>query len=221
MVLVEFSFAVSAGILTAFSPCGVPFLPNIVSFYLVQDQRRLHGGLSSAAFALGLLAFLLPLTALALSASAVLAPYIGEFVLASGIVTLVMALAYWRGRSLPIPGVRLDPSSSGYGALFAMGAAYIVAAVGCTPGLFLGVASTAVATRSASASALILLGFVASAVVPTLLLSLFAAEYRETYRETINRLLGPLKKASLVVMFGLGMYLIGFYLLYNFLGFPV
>lgn len=221
MVVVELSFAVSAGVLTAFSPCGVPFLPNLVSFFVMQDRRRLHGGLGSAAFALGLLALLIPLVVVALTASAVLRPYLGQFVLVSGIVTLLMAVAYWKGRSLPIPGLRLDPATSGYRSLFAMGGAYIVAAVGCTPGIFLGVASTAVAAGSLASSAAVLLAFLASVMVPTLILSLVASEYRDAYRERIRRLIGPIQKASLAIMFGLGIYLLVFYVLFTFYGLPV
>lgn len=221
MVIVELSFAVSAGVLTAFSPCGVPFLPSLVSFFVMQDRQRLHGGLGSAAFALGLVALLVPLIVVALVASAVLTPYLGQFVLVSGIVTLIMAVAYWKGRALPIPGLRLDPNASGYRALFAMGGAYIVAAVGCTPGIFLGVASAAVATGSLAGSALVLMGFSVSVVVPTLLLSLAASEYRDAYRERIRRLMGPIRKASLAIMFGLGGYLLLFYVLFTFYGLPV
>lgn len=221
MVVVELTLALSAGVLTAFSPCGVPFLPNIVSLFLLRNPRRLHGGLGTAAFGLGILALLLPLAALGISASAFLTPYIGQFVLVSGIATLVIAIGYWRGRSLPIRGLRLDPASSGYGALFAMGAAYIVAAIGCTPALFLGVTAAAVATGSVAGSTVVLLAFVASAVAPILLLALFAAEYGETYRETILRLLRPIQRASVFLMFGLGVYLILFFILYTFFGLPV
>lgn len=222
MVAVELSFAVSAGILTAFSPCGVPFLPSLVSYYLKDEKGRIHGGVGSASFATGLLILLMPLVLLAFFAATLLASYTAYFVLASGVITLVLAVAMWKEIPLfPRLGVRLKSDASGYKPLFVMGFAYIAASVGCTPALFFGVAATAIAAGSLTNSTLILLAFVVSVVVPTLLLSLVAAEYRQTYAEKIGRLIGPIKKISVALMFGMGSYLIVFYILYTYAGLPL
>ncbi|MFQ5838966.1 MAG: cytochrome c biogenesis CcdA family protein [Thermoplasmata archaeon] len=216
LVAVEISFAVSAGVLTAFSPCGVPFLPNLVSFYLTDESGRLRGGPGSAAFALGLLTFLIPLAVFAALLSTVLAQYTAFFVLGGGITVIILALASYAGRPLVyFPGIRLRSRSSGYSGLFVMGITYTAASVGCTPALFFGVAATAVASASLASSTLILLAFTISVAVPTILLSLLASEYRETYQEKIRRLMGPLKKASTALMVGMGAYLILFYILYT------
>jgi cytochrome c biogenesis protein CcdA len=216
VVLVEVSFAVTAGVLTAFSPCGVPFLPNLVSFYLADDGGRLRGGPGTAAFTLGLLAFLIPLAVLAVILSAVLKQYTALFVLGGGITILVLAVASYLCKPLLyVPGIRLTSPSRGYGGLFVMGLTYIAASVGCTPALFFGVTATAVATGSPGSSSVVVLAFMISVAVPTLLLSLLAAEYRESYRETIRRLMGPIKKASTALMVGMGAYLVLFYILYT------
>ncbi len=216
LVVVELSFAVSAGVPTAFSPCGVPFLPSLVSFYLAEDEEKLRGGPGSAAFALGLLAFLLPLSALAIVLSSLLAQYTACFVLGEGVTVLLIALASYAGKPLVyVPRFRLKPGRSGFSDLFVMGTTYVAASVGCTLTLLLGVAASAAATASLANSSLILLAFVASVVIPTTLLSFLAAEYRETYRERIRRLMGPLKKASLALMLGMGANLIAFYFRYT------
>ncbi len=222
LVVVELSFAVSAGILTAFSPCGVPFLPGLVSYYLKDENRQLQGGVGSAVFALGLLILLLPLVVLAVLATSLLADYTAHLVLAGGLITLALAVGMWKGIYLfPRFGVRVKGETSGYKPLFAMGFAYIGASVGCTPALFFGVTATAVATASLGDSTLILLAFVISVVVPTLLLSLLTSEYRLTYAKRIKRLITPIKKVSVALTFGMGFYLIIFYLLYVFLEVPV
>lgn len=211
------SFAFTAGVLTAFSPCGVPFLPNLVFFYLADDGRRLKGGLGSSVFALGLLTFLIPVAILATVLSTLLAQYTAYLVLAGGIIVLVLALASLAGRPLvSLPGIRVRPGASGYSGLFVIGFTYVAAAVGCVPVLLFGVAATAIAAGSAGSSAVIMLVFIISVVLPTVLLSILASQYRETYNEKITRLMGPLKKVSTAVMLGMGVYLIAFYFLYTF-----
>ncbi len=218
----ELSLAISSGILTAFSPCAVPFLPNLVAFYLRDENGGVGGGKGSAAFALGLLILLLPLVLLALAASTLLVDYTALFVLASGVVTLLLAFGAWKGIPLlPRWSMRVSPQASGYRPLFVMGSAYVAAAVGCAPALTLGVTATAVAAGSLADSTLILLAFVISVVAPTLVLSILAAEYRETYADKLRRLMAPLKKASVGLMFGMGVYLIVFYVLYVYAGLPV
>lgn len=193
-----------------------------MGLFLSDGKGEVRGGLGVTVFSSGLLVFLVPLVILALFASTILTTYLGQFVLVSGIVTLLLAFATLRGWTLVrLPGVRVDPGSSGYRALFVMGAAYIVAAVGCTPGIFVGVTATAVSMGSTTGSGLVLTAFVASILVPTFLLSLFAHEYRDTYGTTIRRLMEPLKRASLVLMFAMGAYLIVFYVLFTFYGLPV
>jgi cytochrome c biogenesis protein CcdA len=216
LVLVEVSFAVSAGVLTALSPCGVPFLPSLVSLYLADDGGRLRGGPGGAAFTLGLLTFLIPLAILAILLSALLRQYTAFLVLGGGIAILLLAGASLLGRPLLyLPGIRLASTSRGYGGLFVMGVTYVAASVGCTPALLFGVAASAVATGSLASSSIVLLAFIVSVAVPTLLLSLLAAEYRETYRERIRRLMGPIKRASTVLTVGMGAYLILFYILFR------
>lgn len=211
------SFAFTAGVLTAFSPCGVPFLPNLVFFYLTDDGRRLDGRVGSTVFALGLLTFLIPVAVLAAVLSTVLAQYTAYLVLIGGIIVLTLALASLAGRPIiSLPGIRVRPGASGYTGLFVIGFTYIAAAVGCAPVLLFGVAATAIAAGSAGSSTLIMLVFIISVILPTVLLSILAAQYRETYSEKITQLMGPLKKISTAVMLGMGVYLIVFYFLYTF-----
>lgn len=211
------SFAFTAGVLTAFSPCGVPFLPNLVFFYLTDDGRRLNGGVGSTVFALGLLVFLIPVAILAAALSTLLAQYTAYLVLVGGIIVLTLALTSLAGRPLvSLPGIRVRPGASGYTGLFVIGFAYIAAAVGCAPVLLFAVATTAVAAGSVGSTTLIMLVFIISAVLPTVLLSILASQYRETFQARITKLMGPLKKVSAVVMVGMGVYLIVFYFLFTF-----
>ncbi|MFQ5919069.1 MAG: cytochrome c biogenesis protein CcdA [Thermoplasmata archaeon] len=210
------SFAFTAGVLTAFSPCGVPFLPNLVLFYLADDGRRLNGSVGSSVFALGLLVFLIPVAILAAALSEVLAQYTAFLVLGGGIVVLTLALASLAGRPLiSLPGIRVRPGATGYTGLFVIGFTYIAAAVGCAPVLLFGVAATAVAAGSAGNASLIMLVFIISAVIPTVLLSILASQYRDTFQARVTKLMGPLKKATAILMVGMGAYLIVFYFLYT------
>ncbi len=218
----ELTLAVSSGVLTAFSPCAVPFLPNLVAYYLRDEHGRVEGGRGSATFALGLLIVLLPLVGVSAAASSILANFTALFVLAAGIVTLILAVGTWREIPLlPSWGMRVAPGATGYRPLFVMGSGYVAAAVGCTPALTFGVAAAAIALGTAAETALVLLAFVVSIVVPTAILSLLAAEYREVYAETMRRWMPAIKRASVVLMFGMGIYLIVFYFLYVYVGLPV
>ena len=211
------SFAFTAGVLTAFSPCGVPFLPNLVFFYLADDGRRLNGGVGSTVFALGLLVFLIPVAILAAALSTLLAEYTAYLVLVGGIIVLTLALASLAGRPLvSLPGIRVRPGATGYSGLFVIGFAYVAAAVGCAPVLLFGVATTAVAAGSVGSATLIMLVFIVSAVLPTVFLSILASQYRETFQARITKLMGPLKKVSAGLMVGMGVYLIVYYFLFTF-----
>ncbi len=222
MVVVELTFAISSGILTAFSPCAVPFLPSLVSYYLKDEGGRLQGGKGSATFTLGLLLLLIPLVLGAIFAAALLSSYTAHFVLVGGLITLAMAFATWKGIPLfPRLGLRVNAEESRYRHLFLLGFAYIGAAVGCTPALTFGVAATAIGAGTVADSALIMMVFVISIVIPTILLSLIASEYKQTYAERIRSLIGPIKKVSLGLMFGMGVYLIIFYVLYTYAGVPL
>ncbi len=214
---VDLVFAAAAGVLTASSPCGVPFLPVL----WVQQSRRAARGprpaLVLGEFLLGAGLFIVPFGTLASLAAAAVRPLAPSLVLLSGFVVLGIAILNWKGGSFlrnplgflrRLAGPRAEPA--------AMGFAYAMGAVGCTSPIFLAVLLFAVS----SSQPVLLLAFTLSFLLPLALLATLAREFGDAFRDTMRRHAYLLERGMQVFLFGLGLYLIAFFFAGPFLGLP-
>ncbi len=213
---VDILFAAVAGVLTAFSPCGAPFLPILWT----QQSRRVAGGRGPTAvlggFLLGVGLFLFPFAAVGTFAAALVQPITGWLVLLSGFLVLGIAVLSWRGifaRANPFAG-RIKISK---GEPVAVGFAYAMGSVGCTAPLFFAVLLFAVS----SAQPALLLTFGVSFLVPLGLLAALAREFGDAFGEALRRHARLLERGSRAFLVGLGAYLIGFFFIAPILGIPL
>lgn len=158
--------ALTAGVLTFFSPCAYPLLPGYVGFYVSQSDGRssiggaVVRGLVAGAGALATLGLFVGAT-FAVGQSAFetvthLEPAVGVLLIGFGLLVV-----FDRGPGLSIPLPKRRSSVLGF-AVF--GAGYAVAAAGCAAPLFLAVIGLAISAQTTGA--LLVVGtYVGSVVV--------------------------------------------------------
>jgi cytochrome c biogenesis protein CcdA len=158
-------YALVAGMVAVFNPCGFALLPGYLGYYLgdrqnVRGWRRAGRAIAvsatlSASFAL-LFALAGILTGLAAAALAAALPWVGAAV-GAGLVLLAGLLAAGRDISFPVAprlAQRLQPAARerNLGGYAAYGLAYGLASLGCTLPVFLGVVGTSLQLHGLAAA---------------------------------------------------------------------
>ncbi len=215
---VDFLFAAVAGVLTAFSPCGVPFLPAL---WAQQSKRAATGPgprFLLGGFLLGVGLFLVPFGAIGAILAAVVQPFTSWLVLISGFIILGFAGLTWRGVSIGGRFARFAPRSAVTRAEPVMtGFAYAMGSVGCTSPLFFAVLLFSVS----SSQPLLLLAFGLSFLLPLALLAILAREFGETFRDALRKRVHLLERGIQIFLVALGAYLVAFFFAAPILGIPL
>jgi cytochrome c-type biogenesis protein len=157
-LLSTLGFAVTAGVVTFFSPCAYPLLPGYVGFYVSQTDtaesslgHALGRGLVAGAGVLAMFGILLGVTF-----------WIGQSVLANitvlellvGVVLIAFGLLVLTDRA-PSLSIALPKRRSGTLGFGIFGAGYALAAAGCVAPVFIAVLVSAVALPTSTAALVI------------------------------------------------------------------
>ena len=114
------------GLATVFSPCGLPFIPVILTYYL-GDQRSTIGGLLGGASVLaGLLIIVFDLWITPTTVTTVFERIAGGLLVVFRVLTLLNIHTPVFSPSLT------SPNSRGYRSLYTLGILYWLASIGCT-----------------------------------------------------------------------------------------
>jgi cytochrome c biogenesis protein CcdA len=216
---IDLLFAVSGGVLTAFSPCGAPLLPNLFLYLMQKEQRDLRPSWGVASFLAGTTLFVAPLTALSIFAASSIQSQVPWLLVVAGVALLAMAAGSARGIALPLPRLlRSVAQPKGYGGLAVLGVMYAAAAIGCFSGLFFAI--VAVATTGDGPTVLAV--FLASFLLPTVLLAAVASESGETLRRWLTRASAAIKRANTSLLALVGAWLLFYFFVgVQYLGWPV
>ena len=201
--------AVVAGLGTVVSPCGLPFIPVILTYYL-GDKRSTLGGIVGGAFVVGgLVTFAVPfgLIITALDFWATPPSVTPWFEGIAGALLLVFGLLTVLDIHIPIFSPTLaSPEGKGYRTLYALGLLYGMASIGCTIWPFMGVVF--VASFSPLFGLVVYTTYVATIAAPVLIMAFFAAEARELLVGKIARYERWIRMAGGIALLGAGLYLI-------------
>jgi cytochrome c-type biogenesis protein len=230
-----FTWGLSGGIASFFSPCALPMLPASLSYYLSAESispagsdagtdlgtggghsvtiglRRgvLFGGLAS----LGMLSVFAVTAAVAgllgdilTQVIPVLIPLVGGIVLSLGVLMLADRASFL-SRSVPLPewGDASPKQSFSFGLLFAG------AALGCTAPVFFGITLTALSTGGIAGAVTVLTGYASGMIGLFVVMTALVAVAKEETARRIQSLVPYIERASALLLIGAGLYMLYYY----------
>lgn len=222
-------YAVGAGMVAAFNPCGFALLPGYLALYLgsanTTDSR--HGVKPRLLHALGIGAtvsvsfvLLFGLAGIVLSiAAATVSRWLPWLAFAVGIVLVFVAGRVFAGAPLYTGlgeelaarfGARTQ--SGGFGGYFAYGLAYGLASLSCTLPIFLAVVGSALARSGILAGALQFVLYAVGMGVVICVLTLGVALFKQGAVRWARRALPYVQPLSAVLLLAAGAYLIYYWL---------
>ena len=230
-----FTWGLSGGIASFFSPCALPMLPAYLSYYLSAESvspagsdrgsglgadgghsvtmslRRgvLFGGLAS----LGMLS-VFAITAVVAGLLGdiltqvipVLIPLVGGIVLSLGVLMLVNRASFL-SRSVPLPEWG-DASPKQF---FSFGLLFAGAALGCTAPVFFGITLTALSTGGIAGAVTVLTGYASGMVGLFVVMTALVAVAKEETAQRIQSLIPYIERASALLLIGAGLYMLYYY----------
>ena len=228
-----FTWGVSGGIASFFSPCALPMLPAYVSYYLSTDSVQPQSGngdqrvsaprLTSArrGVTFGVAASTGLLTVFAVAAvftgvlGNVLRPLIPLLLPAVGLTVITLGgLLLVDRTTLVSTTVRLpertDPSISQF---YIFGALFAGAALGCTAPVFFAVTLTALSTGGMAGATTVIAGYAGGMVIPFIGMTALLALAREQTARRVHSLIPLVERASALLLIGVGAYLLYYYVL--------
>lgn len=226
MDAVALTFAFSAGMASAFNPCGVALLPSYLAYLFLQKGHRPGEGgshravLGVAAGALMTLGFLVVFVAagfIVSVAAQVLRTVLPWLTIAIGFVLIGVGLLLFTGRSpswmrLSLPLV-ISPTAgkSVYHSFFLYGLAFAIASLGCTLPIFMVV----VAQTFSGGIVHGLVGFILYALgmgIVIMALSVTVALAKETAERWLQSILPLVEKIGAALIAAAGIYLVYYWL---------
>lgn len=230
-----FTWGLSGGIASFFSPCALPMLPAYLSYYLSADSvspadsdtgtglgtagghsvtmslRRgvLFGGLAS----LGMLS-VFAVTAVVAGVLGdvltrvipVLIPLVGVILFSLGVLMLADR-ATFLSRSVQLP----EWGEASPKQFFAFGLLFAGAALGCTAPVFFGITLTALSTGGIAGAVTVLTGYASGMVGLFVVVTALVAVAKEETARRIRSLIPYVERASAVLLIGAGLYMLYYY----------
>lgn len=230
-----FTWGLSGGIASFFSPCALPMLPAYLSYYLSAESVPATGGDTGTGLGIdgghsvrrglqrgvlfGGLASLGILSVFAVTAVVagvlgdvltrvipVLIPLVGIIVLSLGVLMLAnRASVLSRSVQLPEWG---DASPKQF---FTFGLLFAGAALGCTAPVFFGITLTALSTGGIAGAVTALIGYASGMVGLFVVMTALVAVAKEETAQRIRSLIPYVERASAVLLIGAGLYMLYYY----------
>jgi cytochrome c-type biogenesis protein len=224
--LLPLSFAFSAGMASAFNPCGFPLLPTYLGLFLAELDPDAHARPATRltrALAVGgavTVGFVLLFTAVGVTigvGARALVDWLPWIALGLG-VALVLAGGYrLAGGSIygALPeriGARVGAGDRGVRGYVLFGLAYGLASLSCTLPIFLAVvgASITTATASAALAALVLYGLGMGSVIVTLTIA--AGLFKAALAVRMRRIVRSVDAIGTIALFAAGAYIVYYWL---------
>lgn len=228
-----FTWGISGGIASFFSPCALPMLPAYLSYYVAADTDDAHSSVDpvvsdggqyadaplTRGVTFGGVASLGMLVVFVLAAGVtgilgdVLKPIIPVLIPGVGIVVIFLGVAMladradWLSQSVSLPEWK-EPSARhffGFGVLFAL------AALGCTAPIFIGITLTALSSGGFAGAATVFSGYAGGMIgMFVVMTGLIALAKEETARQ-IRSLIPYVERASAVLLIVAGGYMLYYY----------
>jgi cytochrome c-type biogenesis protein len=205
------AFALTAGVLSVFSPCGYALLPGYVSYYLgsrLSLVRALSGGLACT---LGLVTVFTVVGGLSSSLGTVLTRLVPQLNLLAGLVLIVMGAATLMQMRVPFLTVPSGLSRrTGLTGFYFFGLVYGLAGVGCSAPIFISVVVFA-ASRGLASGVLTFVAYALGMGVPLMLTSVLVAQANEVLLRRISEATPRLQRVSGAMLVLVGLYLFYFH----------
>ena len=206
------AFALTAGVLSVFSPCGYALLPGYVSYSLgsrLSLARAVSGGFACT---LGLVTVFTVVGGLSSGLGAVLTRLVPQLDLIAGLILVAMGVATLRQMRIPFLTVPSGLSRRmGLSGFYLFGVVYGLAGVGCSAPIFLSVVVFA-ASRGLVNGVLAFVAYALGMGLPLILTSVLVAQANELMLRRISEATPRLQRVSGVMLVLVGLYM--FYLHY-------
>ena len=205
------AFALTAGVLSVFSPCGYALLPGYVSYYLgsrLSTARALSGGMACT---LGLVTVFTVIGGLSSSLGTVLTWIVPQLNLLAGLVLIVMGAATLKQIGVPFLKVPSGLSRrTGLTGFYFFGLVYGLAGVGCSAPIFISVVVFA-ASRGLANGVLTFVAYAIRMGVPLMLTSVLVAQANEVLLRRISEATPRLQRVSGAMLVLVWLYLFYFH----------
>ena len=200
-----------AGLATVLSPCALPFVPIILTYYLQDQRSTLGGAIGGGVVVGGLVTFALPFGLLITVFHLWVTPAVVTtyFERVAGGVLVVFGILTVLNIHTPFffPNIATG-EGRGYRTLYTLGILYGLAGIGCTIWPFLSVGL--LATLSPVSAVVVYTTYVATVAVPLLIMGFFAAEVRELVVGKVARHARWIRVGGGIVLLGAGLYLLSY-----------
>jgi len=214
------AFALTAGVLAAFNPCGFALLPAYLTLIVTGSAEvglsRVAALRRATGFALGMtLGFASVFTAFGLifvlataGLQGSILPYLSYVTVAIGLALIVLGVRMARGYEVGIPGLRVKGRAPtlAFGSQVAYGASFALASMSCTIGPFLAVVSGALNEDGPVAKVLPFLIYAIGMGTSILIISIVAALAGSTVVARLRRRTPVIMRAAGWFMIVAGTY---------------
>ncbi|MGD8566388.1 MAG: cytochrome c biogenesis protein CcdA [Candidatus Bathyarchaeota archaeon] len=202
-----------AGVFALLSPCGYPMLPGYISYYLgskLSVEKALRGGVTCA---LGLLTVYSIIGIIVSAIGGVISPYIPFLELVAGVAIIVMGVfMIIEIRFLTFFERLRAPINKGLIGLFLYGIVYGLATLGCSAPIFFSIVLYAIVSGGALFGFVTFFFYAVGMSFPILLTTILVAKAKQLMLNKIMDITPLLQKISGLILVGIGIYLIYYYI---------
>jgi len=204
-------FAVTAGILSIFTPCGYAVLPGYIAYLVGEKMSGLRAAGAGISATLGLITLFGAIGLIVSRLKANYAVYIPLLTLPSAIIILAMGALIVLNKPLPFIGLKNNLAVRlGLGGLagsYVFGFSYGLSASGCTAPIFLATISYAIGASLADGFTFFS-AYALGVGLPLILTAILVGEVKESLLAKIARVTPRLHMASGYALIVVGLYLI-------------
>lgn len=229
-----FTWGLSGGIASFFSPCALPMLPAYLSYYVAADTTErgdgkptggtgtdgqtsfaslqrgaTFGGLASV----GMLSVFVLLGVAVGVLGDLLQSLVTQIIPLVGIAVIAIGAAMFTdragrlSRSIQLPEWK-EPSARHF---FTFGILFAGAALGCTAPIFVGITLTALSTGGVASAATVFTGYASGMIGLFVVMTALIALAKEETARQLRSLIPYVEKASAVLLMGAGVYMLYYY----------
>lgn len=219
--LSAFAFGTFGGIITFFSPCGLPLFPSYIAYYMGSKRPSLGRGISGGSMtALGAALVLLGIgLVVSVGGEGLGRAFVGSIApleIAVGAVLVLMGIIMMKGLRFPIFKIPFSPGRErGSRGFFLFGVGWSIAAMSCSAPVLLSVLLYSLTLGSGFLAFPAFIGYALGMAAPILIVSSFVATARKRYLEKIVNIAPKLSRVGAIILIVFGVYMINFVLWYG------
>jgi cytochrome c-type biogenesis protein len=208
--LSNYVFAFTAGMLTLFSPCGLPVLPGYIAYYMGLEAPARNAVPFGFTCSLGLLT-VFSLIGLLASFIGSLFSFISLLEVLAGLILILMGLFILFDVTVPVKWFPNLPKRHGFFSVFIFGVVYGMAALGCSAPIFISILFFALTSGGTLNVFTIFVTYAIGMGLPLILTTLLISMSKQLLMVKLIEASSKLHKITGAVLVMIGTYLLVYY----------